>query len=258
VHIFRRTLLGLLSALVTQAGWAADNVVLSAAASLKPAFTVLVKQFEADNPGSTVTPNFASSSQLASQIMQGAKVDVFASADRKTMELLANSGQVKNPAAFAHSKLTVIFAKAAKVAQPSLEDLAKPNLRLVMPSPKIPAAAYIAEFLKKADAAGLAQGLFSARLRANTVSQEPDARMVVAKVVMGEADAAIVYATDLTADVRPKVSEVPIPASLNVQAEYVIGLVQRPHEVADAAKFMDYVRSTKGRAVLQSFGFSTD
>jgi molybdate transport system substrate-binding protein len=244
--------------LLPQTALAGDGIVVSAAASLKPAFTVMVRQFQSDYPAVAVRTNFASSPQLASQIAQGAQVDVFASADRKTMDQLVGTGHVKDAAAFARSRLTVIFANAAKPQNPSLESLALPNMRLVMPSPKIPAAAYIAEFVKKADAAGLAGGQFGARLQANTVSQEPDARMVVTKVALGEADAAIVYATDLTADVRSKVTEVPIPPALNVQAEYVIGLVQRSTQAADALKFFEYVRSARGQAVLRTFGFSTE
>jgi molybdate transport system substrate-binding protein len=234
---------------------AADDITVSAAASLKSSFTAIVRQFEIENPNVKVKLNFAGSSQLAAQIEQGAPVDIFASADRKTLADLSGKGLIDISDVLAYNRLTAIFFKGKFSAPPGLEQLARPGVKLVMPAPKLPAAFYVAEFLAKADAAGLAQREFSARVRQNTVSEEPDIRMVATKIAIGAGDGGIVYSTDVTPDVREKVFEVPIPRELNVRAEYMIGIVKSSKKRDTAKRFYDYVLSPKGQAALSEAGF---
>jgi molybdate transport system substrate-binding protein len=236
----------------------AVDITVSAAASLKPSFTAIVRQFEAENPAIKVRLNFAGSSQLAAQIEQGAPVDVFASADRKTLADLSEKGFIDTNNVLAYNNLTAIFFKGRLSAPPGLDQLARPGVKLVMPAPKLPAAVYVAEFLAKADAAGFSDGAFGVRVRRNTVSEEPDIRMVATKISMGVGDGGIVYSTDITPDVREKVFVVPIPQVLNVRAEYSIGIVKSSKRLNLATQFYDYVLSPKGQAALAQFGFMVE
>jgi molybdate transport system substrate-binding protein len=249
-------LLGALFIMMTGAPVAAaQDITVSAAASLKSTFTKMAQQFEAANPNIKIRFNFAGSSQLAAQIEQGAPVDVFASADRRTLDDLSTKGFIGPNSVLAHNKLTAIFFKGKSTVAPPLDHLARPGVKLVLPAAKLPAAFYVTEFLTKADAAGLANRQFRARVRQNTVSEEPDIRMVATKISMGAADGAIVYATDVTPEVREKVFEVPIPQELNVRAEYMIGMVKSSAKKEAAKRFYDYVLSSKGQAVLVEAGF---
>lgn len=234
---------------------AAQDITVSAAASLKPSFLAIGKQFEEDNPDIKLKFNFAGSGHLASQIEQGAPVDVYASADRRTLMDLVGKNLIASHGVLAHNSLTAIFFKAKTPDKPKLEDLSRPGLKLVMPSPKLPAGIYVQEFLSKADAAGLAQGQFSAAVRSNTVSEEPDIRLVATKIAMGAADGGIVYLTDVTPDLKDKVVEIAIPAALNVRAEYTIGIVATSKKKNAARRFYDHVLSLKGQAALAEFGF---
>jgi molybdate transport system substrate-binding protein len=240
--------------LAAHSAHAADEISLSAAASLKVPMLQIIKQFEAENPSVKVRSNFAGSSQLATQIEQGARVSVFASADRKNIDNLTQKGLIETSDVLAHNRLTVIFNTQNAKQGTSLESLAKPGLRLVAPSPKIPAGIYLSEFLNKADAQGLLGGAYSTAVMKNVVSAEPDIRMVAVKVAMGEGDAGVVYTTDVSPDLKSKLTVVEIPPQLNIKAEYVVGLVKSEGNVA-AKKFYSYLLSTKSQSVLVSSGF---
>ncbi|MES2936797.1 MAG: molybdate ABC transporter substrate-binding protein [Pseudomonadota bacterium] len=246
----------LLLALSCQPASAKETIVVSAAASLKASFNEMAREFERDNPDFAVATNFSSSTQLAAQIEQGAKVDVYASADRRNMEQLTGKGLIAQSTDLAHSRLTAIVFKSSSVGA-NLEQLAKPGVKIVMPAPTLPAATYLAQFLKNADAAGMGGGQYGVGVRRNAVSQEPDIRMVVMKVAMGEGDAGFVYITDITPDVKDKLVQVPIPDKLNVRTDYVIGMVKAAKPSAGARRFYDFVLSARGKAIMSGYGFQT-
>lgn len=233
---------------------AAEAISVSAAASLKAPMLALIKQFETENPDTKVRSNFAGSSQLAAQIEQGARVNVFASADRKNIESLSKKGFIDISDVLAHNKLALIFNARNAKAPPTLEALARPGLRLVAPSPNIPAGTYLETFLSKADAQGIAGGAYSSEVKKNVVSTEPDIRMVTVKVAMGEGDAGVVYVTDVTPDLKEKLTVVDIPSTLNVRAEYMVGLVKGGASIS-ARKFYDFLLSPKGQSILAGGGF---
>ena len=228
----------------------ADTVRILAASSLTEAFREIAAGFEAENPGTKVEVSFAGSQVLRTQIEQGAPADVFASADREHAEALVRAGLLGPTRVFARNALVVIVpAEAAEVT--SLADLARPGIRLVLAGPAVPAGRYAAEALRRLDAAGTFGAGFSARVRSNVVSEETNVRAVLSKVVLGEADAGLVYATDAAAGGRVRVIDLPV----GVVAEYPIGVVAGTRVPVAAAAFVDRVLGERGQAILRRHGF---
>lgn len=234
----------------------AEAIVVSAASSLKEPITKIAKAFEQENPAVRVSLNFSSSAQLATQIEQGAPVDVFASADTQNVERLEAQSLLRKSSILARNRMAVLVSNQASGKVRKFEDLSGQGVRIVMPSRNVPAARYIEQVLEKADHLGLAAGKFSAKVRINTVSLEPDARMVAMKIALGEGDAAISYVTDITPDIKSKVSEIALPDLMNVTANYAIAIVgKKGTENPSARKFFDYALSATGQKFLTQAGF---
>ncbi|HET6750165.1 MAG TPA: molybdate ABC transporter substrate-binding protein [Actinomycetes bacterium] len=210
-----------------------------AAASLTAAFTEIGERFTAAG-GTKVTFNFAGSQALATQIQQAAPADVFASADTANMDKLADL--VGTPQSFAGNQLQIVVEKGNPKGVQGLMDLANPDLKVVLAAPDVPAGRYAAESLAKAD------------VTVEPVSQEDNVKAVVTKVSLGEADAGIVYVTDVTAG-GDKVEGVDIPEELNVLATYPIATVKASRAQDQAQAFMDQVLSAEGQQVLKANGF---
>jgi molybdate transport system substrate-binding protein len=223
-----------------------------AAASLTEAFTEMGAAFEAAHPGVTVVFNFAGSAQLAQQIVEGAPADVFASANQAQMD--AAAGKRAAPAApiFAANRLVVIFPAGNPGGIATLVDLAKPGLRVTLAAVEIPAGQYALEFLDKAGRDAAFPPTFAADVLANVVSYEQNVRSVLAKVALGEADAGIVYASDVTG----QVGRLDIPGSLNVIARYSIAWFADSPKADLAAEFVAYVLSDEGQAALAKYNFT--
>jgi len=211
-----------------------------AAASLTAAFTKLGADFTAAHPGTKVTFSFAGSQALATQIQQGAPADVFASADTTNMDKVKTL--VGTPQVFASNLLQIVVAPGNPKGVKSLADLARKDLKVVMEAPEVPAGKY----------AG--QALAAQHVTVKPVSLEDNVKAVVTKVSLGEADAGIVYVTDVAA-AKGKVAGVDIPKDQNIPASYPIAVVSASKHAQDAQAFMDLVRSAQGQQVLQSFGF---
>jgi molybdate transport system substrate-binding protein len=229
----------------------AQELVVFEAASLKDAFARLAATFEKAHPGVKVVFNAAGSHELRAQIEHGAAADVFASADRKHMDALRATGAVRAPTVFACNEPVIVVAPSAAATVRSFADLPRAE-RLVIGTPEVPIGAYTIEILRKAAAK---QGAaFAKKVEERVVSRELNVRQVLAKVLLGEADAGIVYRTDAAA-ARGKVQVVAIPPAFNVVAEYPIGvLAAAPHPDLGRA-FVDLVTSPAGAAVLRDFGF---
>ncbi|NBC95681.1 MAG: molybdate ABC transporter substrate-binding protein, partial [Deinococcus-Thermus bacterium] len=190
-----RSLLAVTVLLLGHAG-VAQTLVVSAASSLTEAFEDVASAFEARHDGVEVLLNLAGSSTLSTQIIQGAPIDVFASADVAQMRVVEEAGLLAAEAKrFAGNRLIVIARQDGPVR--TLEDLAGDGLQLVLAGPEVPVGAYARQALAAMDARFGAG--FEGAVLANLVSEEPNARLVAAKVRLGEADAAIVYATDAVA-----------------------------------------------------------
>ena len=219
---------------------APSEIKVFAAASLTAAFTELGQQYTSANGGTKVTFNFAGSQALATQIQQAAPADVFASAD------LANMDKVKDLVGtsqnFASNLLAIVVEEGNPKGVKGLDDLARPDLKVVLAAPDVPAGKYAAEILGKAGVA------------VKPVSQEDNVKAVVTKVSLGEADAGIIYVTDITAG-GAKVEGVDIPREQNVLATYPIATVKASRAPDEAQAFMDLVLSAEGQQVLKQYGF---
>jgi molybdate transport system substrate-binding protein len=228
-----------------------------AAASLKEAFEAIGKDFEAANPGVTVVYNFAGSQQLAQQIGQGAPADVFASPNRAQMDNVIRSGQIVSGAEriFVRNRLVVIYPRENPAELTTLQDLAKPNVKIVFADQAVPVGQYALDFLTKASQLPEFTTAYSATVLKNVVSYEENVRAVLGKVALGEADAGIVYTSDITGDSAQKVGRIDIPDNLNVIAVYPIGPISGSPQTDLAVRYIDYVLSTEGQQILADYGF---
>ena len=216
------------------------EIKVFAAASLTAAFNKIGQDYTAANPSTKVTFNFAGSQALATQIQQSAPADVFASADTTNLDKVKDL--VGTPQNFASNLLQIIVAKGNPKGIKGLSDLSNPDLKVVLAAPDVPAGKY----------AG--QALAAQHVTVKPVSLEDNVKAVVTKVSLGEADAGIVYVTDVTAG-GDKVQGVDIPNHQNVPATYPIATVKASSHQSQAQAFMNMVVSDQGRQVLKSFGF---
>ncbi len=229
---------------------AAQRVTVFAASSLTEAFEDIGAAFEVQHAGAEVVLNFAGSATLSTQIAQGAPADVFASADHAQMAaLVAEDLVLGEPTDFARNKLVVITPNDSALA--ALVDLAAPGVKVVLAAPEVPVGAYAREALDKLGAVYGAD--FRRRVEANLVSEEPNVRQAAAKVELGEADAAVVYATD--AAVLSNVRVIAIPDAYNVTASYPVAALRDASQSDLAQAFVAFVLSAAGRTVLAAHGF---
>lgn len=238
------------------------NLNVSAAASLTEAFNEIHERFEVAHPGVKVAFNFAGSQQLAQQIIEGAPVDVFASANQKQIDAVISSGRISADTVepFAHNRLVIIFPKDNPAKITALQDLAKTGLRLVLAAKEVPVGQYSLDFLNLASQdPGLGPDYPQAVLK-NVVSYEENVKAVLAKVELGEADAGIVYASDLgnvtaAQGDAAQVGKINIPDALNVIATYPIApTLGNEHETL-SKQFIQFVLSPEGQAILEKYGF---
>lgn len=233
------------------------TLTVMAAASLSDAFTEIGAQFEADHPGARVVFNFAGSQQLAQQIAQGAAADVFASANQKQLDAAVQTGRIQPGAVqvFASNRLVMIYATGNPAGVRALEDLARDGVKLVLAAGEVPAGQYTLEFLEKAEAAGSFGAGYQAAVLANVVSYEDNIRAVLTKVALGEADAGIVYASDITGAEAGQVEQIDIPDALNVIAVYPAAPLADSAQPELAAQFVTLLLAPEGQEVLAKYGF---
>ncbi len=219
------------------------TITVFAASSLKEAFTTIGKQFETANPGTTVTYNFGASSTLATQIVQGAPADVFAAASTKTMDTVTAAGAASNPQTFALNTMEIATPAQPSTPVTSLADLAKPGVKVAVCQKTVPCGV-------------VAQAVFDKnKISVTPVSEEVDVKAVLAKVVLGEVDAGVVYVTDVKA-AKDTVIGVAIPADQNVTTKYPIAPISASANAATAQAFAAYVLSPAGQGVLTAAGFA--
>jgi molybdate transport system substrate-binding protein len=237
------------------AGEAGETLIVFAAASLTDAFTEIGRAFEAANPGVTVAFNFAGSNQLATQIGEGAPADVFASANQAQMDAAVASGRIDPdaPAIFATNRLVVVYPADNPAGIASLPDLARPDTLIVLAAEAVPVGQYSLEFLDKAAADPAFDAGFKETVLDNVVSYEENVRSVLNKVALGEADAGIVYTSDLAG--VEGVASLEIPDALNVLAEYPIAPLNDSAQGETAAAFVSTVLDTVGQSILADYGF---
>lgn len=226
-------------------GEVSGELIVFAAASLTDAFGEIGEAFVAENPGVVVVFNHAGSQTLASQIIEGAPADVFASANVTQMDAVAAAGNLAGAAeVFTTNLLAIAVEPGNPLGISGLDDLADPDLVLVLPAEEVPAGQYASEAL---DAAGVA---------VTPASLEQDVRAALAKVALGEADAAIVYASDIAAsDGRAEATAIPV--AQNVPASYPIAVIGDAPNPSAAEAFVAFVLSEAGQDILASHGFTS-
>lgn len=233
------------------------EVVVFAAASLTDAFQEIGQEFQAKYPGTRMTFNFAGSSALRTQLAQGAKADVFASADEKNMRGAQEDGTVAGePQVFVRNTPVVVVPAGNPAGIAEFKDLAKPGVRLVLEAKDVPIGNYARQILAKASDDPAYGRDFADRVLANVVSEETNVKAALTKVALGEADATFVYASDVTPDVRDKVRVVEVPEQFNVVAEYYIAITKEAPNPAGGRAFIDFVLSPEGQAILEKWGFT--
>lgn len=219
----------------------AETVSVFAAASLTDAFRAIAKDFETAQRGATVELQFAGSSTLVRQILDGAPADVFASADEENMQKVA-AAIAGTPAVFARNRLAILVGAGNPKHVTRLGDLTREGMTIALAAPAVPVGRYALEAFAKAG------------VGAPAGSNEADVKAVVTRVAMGEADAGIVYTTDV-ADGGSRVEGVAIPDDQNVIARYPIAVLKEAPNAAGARAFVAYVVSEGGRRALTASGF---
>jgi len=231
----RRVAVFALALLLSACGGGDQRVTVFAAASLTDVFEELPQEARF---------NHAGSDELAVQIREAGGADVFASASPRYTQELFREGLVERPRTFATNRLVVIVPRSREEVR-SVRDLARPGVRVVLGAPSVPVGEYSRAALRRL---GLGRAL------ENVVSEEPDVKGVVGKVALGEADAGIVYATDVR-PVAEKVGLLPIPASAQDPVLYEIAVVRETEERERAEKFVALVLGDSGRRELREAGF---
>jgi len=227
-----------------------------AAASLAGAFGDLARAYERVHPDVIVRLQLAGSQQLAAQLDQGAPGDVFAAADERWMTHARAAGLVTGkPVEFARNRLVAIVPRTNPARLFGLHDLARHGIRFVTAADAVPVGHYTRVALANLSRDPAFGADFASRVLANVVSEEENVRSIVGRVQLGEADAGIVYRSDVTPSVAHYVTVYDIPEPANVVASYPIAMLRRATRPDDAQAFVALVRSTYGRAVLAKWGF---
>ena len=231
----------------------AASLTVFAAASLTDAFSEIGRAFDATT-GNTTTFQFAGSQALRTQLDHGARADVYASANNAQFDPLVKSGLVGRGQPFLSNRLAVI-APRNNVKVQTLLDLGRPGVRLVIADKAVPAGDYTRRMVSAIDRSGAYGKDFSGKFLKNVVSEEPNVRQVALKVQLGEADAAVVYSSDVTPTLRPSVRVIALPTRFNQSASYPIGTLQSSAQPEAAQAFVKFVLSREGQAILKKWGF---
>ncbi|MFF7162011.1 molybdate ABC transporter substrate-binding protein [Streptomyces sp. NPDC008086] len=231
------------SASTSSPGKVSGDVTVFAAASLKESFETLGKRFEKEHPGTEVTFSFGGSDSLAASITGGAPADVFASASPKTMKIVTDAdGASGTPATFVRNQLEIATLPGNPRKIGSLEDLTESDLKVVLCDKEVPCGA------------AAQKALDASKLTLTPVSYEQDVKAALTKVELKEADAAVVYKTDVHA-AGDKVEGVEFPESADAVNDYPIALLKESKNTEAAKAFIALVRSAEGRQVLSEAGF---
>lgn len=236
------------------AGAAGAPLVVFAAASLRDPIEDAARRFEAAHPGLRVQVNFGSSTALRTQVEQGARVDVFLSADEANPAALVASGLAAGPpTVFARTSLSVVVPTDDQAGIAAPVDLARPGIKVIAAGDGVPLSAYVGQVLEAlASQPGYPVDI-AARIEANVVSREADARAVLTKVELGEGDAALVY----TADARRSrlVQVIAIPDDANVVVSYAAVVLAAAPRPDVAARFLAWLTDPDGQALFAEYGF---
>jgi molybdate transport system substrate-binding protein len=234
-----------------------DILTVFAAASLTEAISDIAEEFESFNPGSKVVINLAGSQQLAQQLSQGAPADVFASADQEQMENAILAGRVGRGSekVFINNQLVLILPEKNSGDIQDLGDLDKSGLQVILADGAVPVGRYAMEMLDKANYRGDYGDKFKAGVLNNVVSYEENVRAVLSKILLGEADAGIVYLSDALGAEEGQIKLIEIPKGVNITASYYIAPVSDSSNQLLAQEFIDFILSPAGQEIIKRYGF---
>lgn len=249
-------LIALLAGTLAASAQDSRTLTVFAASSLTNAFEEIGTAFEAENPGVEVLFSFASSSDLAAQLVEGAPADVFASANNTQMNAARDGGRIAGTArTFAKNRLVLIVPADNPAGITTLRDLQQQGVQLVVAAPDVPVRTYTDTMLDRLAADPAYGEDYRTAVLSNVVSEEQNVRQVAAKVALGEADAGIVYVSDVTPDISAQVVSIPIPDYLNTIATYPIAVTNDTPNPELAQAFVDYVLSDAGQDTLVRWNF---
>jgi molybdate transport system substrate-binding protein len=206
----------------------------------------------------SVAFNFDGSQALRTQIENGAYADIFASANKKQMNALRDDGLINNSSMvlFAKNKIALIIPKNNPAQINNISDLARPGIKIVMGTKDVPVGDYALQIIDQLGNDSAYGPDYRAAVLANVISQETNVNYVVTKVALGEADVGFAYVSDITEDLANRVDKIDIPDEFNVIAEYPVAIMQESKYPAQSQEFVNLVRSERGNAVLERYGFS--
>jgi molybdate transport system substrate-binding protein len=234
---------------------AQSTLTVFAASSLTDAFKEIGAIFAAGT-GTPVTFNFGASTQLRTQLEQGAAADVFASADTVQMDRAKQAGVIAGQdQIFANNRLVVITPATNSAGMTGPGDLGNPGIKIVTAQQDVPIGVYTQTMFEKMSADGTFGPGFQDRASANIVSREPNVRQIVAKIQLGEGDAAVVYKSDVTPTSAPALAMFDIPDAYNALATYPMAMVANTPMSDAATQFINLVLSPEGQGVLQRWNF---
>lgn len=219
------------------------ELLVSAAASLTDAFSEIEEAFELANSNFDVVMNFGASSTLREQILEGAPVDVFASANLSNMEQVVGVGMAADPVIFTTNLLQIAVPAGNPAGITSLASFADESLLIGLCSPEVPCGAFAR------------QALANAGVTAAIDTNEPDVRALLTKIEAGELDGGVVYVTDVTST-GGSVDGIEIPEEINVVAEYPMSALSEAANAETAESFVDFVLSDPGQTILSEYGFT--
>jgi molybdate transport system substrate-binding protein len=218
------------------------RIQVFAAASLTEVFTDLGRQFEKNHPGTKVVFQFAASSALATNINEGARADVFASAAPSNMQSVVDAGNASDPKTFAKNQMEIAVPPDNPGKVDSLDDLAKSGVKVALCQPQVPCGK-------------TALQVFShAKITVKPTTEQPDVKSTLQQVENDAVDAGVVYRTDIKS-AGPKVKGVEIPTDVNASTAYPIAMVKSSTNKTTTQAWVDFVLSRTGQSALTAAGF---
>lgn len=237
-------------------GSSSEELVVFCAASLTGAFGEMGQIYEDEN-GVDVMLNFDGTQAIRTQVEQGAIADVFISANKNHMDALMAEGFMDNDTVsiFTENRMVVIVPADNPADIQSLSDLAEPGVMIITGVKDAPFGSYTLQVLDKLANDSTYGPKYREAVMSNVISQETSVSHLVSKIALGEADAGFAYQSDISPELSEQVSKVVIPDQYSVVAEYPLGRLKESENPDQAARFIEFVRSTEGRAVLEKYGF---
>lgn len=230
------------------------RIMVFAAASLTESFNEIGKKFEEDKKIEVVL-NFEGSQALVQSINQGSLADIFASANTSYMDELKKNNKIEDSTVFAENKLVICVSKTSKKSVNNFKDLSKDGLKLVIGDKTVPVGSYFYKVLDEQKQKNLIDEYIYNVIKSNIKSNELNVKDVLAKVVLGEADAGVVYKTDINEANKDKVDIVETSEFNNLKIKYPIAKLKASKNKEEAEEFITYITEGKGKDILKKHGF---